>query len=821
MKKRVRKLSGLLALVLALVLCLGLLPGAALAAEENELRVALNGYTGNYSPFFAANTADMQIVGLTSDELLPTDRGGAVLTRASQGETVAYGDRRYTYYGMADLDLEQKEDGSVVYTYRMRDDIRFADGVPATIDDVIFSLYVFLDPAYHGTSVLYELPIEGVEAYRSGMSTLLDMLLDAGRGNDDFTYWDVDTQVAFWEDLYDAGVAFAEEIIDYCLVNYADDFGSDFIGATGDEIRDDPALQIKLAMVLWGYESVWYEGITAADFFSAMLSRHEQDYRAVSEIENAGTLLFDLLAHDYYRGVSVGESAPNVSGIERVDDYTLRLHLTEFHPQDLYSLTLLAAPLHYYGDTAQYDYAADRFGFPKGDLSLIHTKDGAPLGCGPFSFESETENGLTLKANPYYYKGAPRIGRIRVVEDHGPKSVGAAVYDVESPDVSVQNLQTIRLCNENGELSGDAIYTSLVDFQGYGYIGANADQLNVAGVPDSAASKALRKGFMTALAVFRREAQEHYYGALAEVIEYPISKTSWAYPQPGSEGYRAAYSTDAAGQPIYSDSMSQAERENAAKAAAVAFFKAAGFTFDEAKGRFTDMDTVYEIMIPGSDHPAYEVALRAARMLKEIGVSLQVITEFDWIEVMDNNTAMMWAAAWGSALDPDMTQVYHSENAHGNGTNANHYAIDDPALDELIVRGRSSGDTEERKTIYKEAMELVMDWGVELPYYQRKNATIFCAKRVDLYTLPADMTPYYDWMAEIEKLALLGTGPLNGDVDGNGVVDARDARALFLGVSERAFTPTAEELEREDMIRDGVLNNRDVIRLFRLAAGIE
>jgi peptide/nickel transport system substrate-binding protein len=268
--------------------------------------------------------------------------------------------------------------------------------------------------------------------------------------------------------------------------------------------------------------------------------------------------------------------------------------------------------------------------------------------------------------------------------------------------------------------------------------------------------------------------------------------------------------------------MTQAEREAAAKAAAVGFFKAAGFTFDEAQGRFTDMDTVYEIMIPGSDHPAYAVAARAAGMLRELGVILQVmISGYDWFEVLNNNMAMMWSAAWGAAADPDMTQNYHSENAHGNGANTNHYAIDDPLLDELIERGRSSADTEERKAIYKEAMELVMDWGVELPYYQRKNATIFCAKRVDLYTLPADMTPYYDWMAEIEKLALLGTGPLNGDVDGNGVVDARDARALFLAVSERAFTPTAEELEREDMIRDGVLNNRDVIRLFRLAAGIE
>ena len=35
-------------------------------------------------------------------------------------------------------------------------------------------------------------------------------------------------------------------------------------------------------------------------------------------------------------------------------------------------------------------------------------------------------------------------------------------------------------------------------------------------------------------------------------------------------------------------------------------------------------------------------------------------------------------------------QVYHSANAHGLGTNSNHYSVDDAALDELIKAGRVS-----------------------------------------------------------------------------------------------------------------------------------
>ena len=115
---------------------------------------------------------------------------------------------------------------------------------------------------------------------------------------------------------------------------------------------------------------------------------------------------------------------------------------------------------------------------------------------------------------------------------------------------------------------------------------------------------------------------------------------------------------------------------------------------------------------------------------------------------------MMWAAAWQATVDPDMTQVYSSENAHGKGTNSNHYSVDDADLDALIKAGRSSADTEERKSIYKDAMEIIMDWGCELPLYQRKDCTAFATQRVNIDTIPQDMTPYWNWYAEVQTLAI-------------------------------------------------------------------
>ena len=102
-----------------------------------------------------------------------------------------------------------------------------------------------------------------------------------------------------------------------------------------------------------------------------------------------------------------------------------------------------------------------------------------------------------------------------------------------------------------------------------------------------------------------------------------------------------------------------------------------------------------------------------------------------------------------------MYQVYHSTNADGQGTNSNHYQVKDADLDALIIAGRGSSDTDFRKATYKKAMEIIMDWGVELPTYQRKDCYVTSSKRIDNSTMPKDMTPYWGWAAEIDTLDVL------------------------------------------------------------------
>jgi peptide/nickel transport system substrate-binding protein len=82
------------------------------------------------------------------------------------------------------------------------------------------------------------------------------------------------------------------------------------------------------------------------------------------------------------------------------------------------------------------------------------------------------------------------------------------------------------------------------------------------------------------------------------------------------------------------------------------------------------------------------------------------------------------------------------------------YDIADPELDQLIMDARASLDQAYRKTVYKACLDIIVDWAVEVPVYQRQNAIIFSTERVNMDTVTPDITTYYGWMQEIQNLEL-------------------------------------------------------------------
>jgi peptide/nickel transport system substrate-binding protein len=422
--------------------------------------------------------------------------------------------------------------------------------------------------------------------------------------------------------------------------------------------------------------------------------------------------------------------------------------------------------MHYYGDPEMYDYEAGMFGHPFGDLSIAQSKIAEPMGAGPYKFVSYENRVVYYEANENYYLGAPEIKNFQYKETQAVEvasAVQTGTADGGEMTGNKQNFELLRSFNDNGEITGNVVTTYSVANLGYGYIGMNADTMNVAGEPGSEASKNLRKGFATVLAVYRDAAYDSYYGDAAAVINYPISSTSWAAPQPTDENYRVAYSVDVDGNDIYTAEMTPEEKYAAALEAAVGFFKAAGYTYDEATGMFTEApegaSLSYEVIIPGDgtgDHPSFAILTDARDALATIGITLNINDPADsnvlW-DALDAGTQNMWCAAWGSTIDPDMYQVYHSSNIVGlGGSDSNHYHIQSPELDQLILDARTSADQSYRKEVYAAALDEIMDWAVEIPAYQRQNIVIASTERVNIDSVTPDVTTYWGWLAEVYKM---------------------------------------------------------------------
>lgn len=763
-----------IALLLSLVMVMGMFAGCgasseaktavnpaadpAPAAEEDTtpLVVGYSPFNEKFSPFFSETAYDQDVWSMTALSLLNSDRQGAVIMNGIDGEVVNYNGTDYTYYSAANCEIVENSDGTVDYNFTLRDDLKFSDGEPVTIDDVIFSMYVLTDPTYDGSITLFAQPIEGLEAYRSGVEARGNVIFaDGDEGYTENELYTEEQYNAFW-DYYNtkAGAAFAQEIVDYCIAN-------------GYNAPDD---SVAACAANWGF--TLEDDATAEDFWNTILEAYDSAAEA-EEVETAGHdrlgLTIAALGADYQAGVTNGESAPNITGIVKTGDYSMTVRLTQVDATAIYQLTVPIAPLHYYGDAEQYDYENNQFGFPKGDLSLVRAKTTAPMGAGPYKF-IKYENGVVyFEANENYFLGCPKTKYMNfqqcMADDDKLNGVVTGTIDITDPSFSNDTVKSITDANGGEGVNGAVITTDTVDNLGYGYIGINAKNVHVGEDKGSDASKALRKAFGTVFSVYRQLGVESYYGERASVINYPISNTSWAAPQPSDDGYKVAFSTDVDGNDIYTSDMTPEQKYEAALQAALGFFEAAGYTVEDGKltAAPEGAKLEYELLIPADgsgDHPAFMVVTEASKALATIGMNL-IVTDLTnsselW-DALDAETVDMWCAAWGATVDPDMYQIYYSDIANGGanpGGDNTKYAIEDEELDTLIMDARASLDTAYRKAMYKACLDIIIDWADEIPVYQRQNAIIFSTERVNMATVTPDITTFYNWYAEIENIEL-------------------------------------------------------------------
>ncbi len=154
MKKRILSLALCLALCLSMV---AMLSGCS-EKKSDAFVIMTDSLDGLFNPFYATSGNDVTIAGMTQISML----GAAYVN----GEVeVAYGDNEAVV--AKDYEIVQNSDGTVSYYFVLKNGIKFSDGHPLTMGDVLFNLYTYLDPVYTGSNTLYSTKILGLSEYRT------------------------------------------------------------------------------------------------------------------------------------------------------------------------------------------------------------------------------------------------------------------------------------------------------------------------------------------------------------------------------------------------------------------------------------------------------------------------------------------------------------------------------------------------------------------------------------------------------------------------------------------------------------------------------
>ncbi len=452
-----------------------------------------------------------------------------------------------------------------------------------------------------------------------------------------------------------------------------------------------------------------------------------------------------------------------VSGINKIDDYSLTIELQYFNATFFNYLNIYIAPLHLYGSREMYDYENHIFGFEKGNIENIKNSKVASVGAGPYLYNGIKDDSVHLIKNTSYWLEMPKVNTIQICEtdvEHMVEGIINDKYDICQSYFSSDMSEKIKRLN-GGSLSGNVIYAQTFDHSGYTYIGINAENVNVGDDKDSYESKCLRKAFAVLFSFYREEACDNYYGDTVKIINYPISDISWMAPKTTDVDYEIAFSKDINGNDIYSSEMTHEERAFAALSASIEYFISAGYVYDShlnsfvmaPKGAYLE----YDVTIPYG-HPSLELFHNAKLDLLSIGITLNINEVSDINQLwnkLDSGECQIWSAAWNTSANHQLYPIYNSSNTDEmNGSGLNDFDIADEKLDTLISQIPLIENQEILKSTYKECFDIILDWAVEVPFYQRMEVVLFNPYTINTETIVIDGGNYCNWTDNIHCLEL-------------------------------------------------------------------
>lgn len=464
----------------------------------------------------------------------------------------------------------------------------------------------------------------------------------------------------------------------------------------------------------------------------------------------------------------------------------LEITINNIDPKAIWNFSFNIAPLHYYSGTFEgvdyvktFDAAEGNFGFKYGSKDffdkVINSPDkvGLPVGAGVYmastvnggKASSSTQffdsNVVYYERNPYFYtlfgddqtKNAKiKYFRYKVVEsDQVINALTSGNIDVGEPNATPEN---------SDQLDAKGIDHVEVMTAGYGYVG-----INPRFVPDITVRRAIMK------AMNRQKIKDNYYYELCEIINRPMSKANWAFPE-GATVYSTKYTyADGIERDVTYDYRNELvtgeEIENMIQQAG--YTKNGDGIYEKRLADGSNHKLKYKFTIAGSstDHPAYAMFIEAQNLLNQHGFDITVVTSQAALSDLWAGKLAVWAAAWSSTIDPDMYQVYHKDSNASSvnnwgypqiKANATLYGYEQQIINELsdlIEDGRTTNVQDERVGIYSDALDKVMELAVELPTYQRSDMTAYNGKMLDRATMIADPSPYEGLFSRIWEVDYL------------------------------------------------------------------
>ena len=352
-----------------------------------------------------------------------------------------------------------------------------------------------------------------------------------------------------------------------------------------------------------------------------------------------------VVGHPDYQGIRYGEdfenvvgmkeyhegSAEEISGLERVDDYTLKVTYNEFPNSMLQAgggVSYYIEPEHVFKD------------IPVGELLDSEPVRTKPVGFGPFRVTSITPGeAVTYEANEYYWRGRTKIDGVQlevVNQSTAIAEMQAGNYDIASlPADSYDSYKD----SEN--------FTVLGDVQNaYTYIGFKLGKLEDGeNVPDESlvvADKAIRQAM--AYAVDNDAIGERFYQGLRWRANAPITPNFKEYYNAELPGY--TYDPEKAKQILADAGYTDADGD--------------GFIEDKNGEPFT---LGFASMSGGETaQPLAEYYMQA---WAEVGIDVQLVdgqlmefnSFYDALKA-DDPKIQVYQGAWGTGGDPNPTGLY-------------------------------------------------------------------------------------------------------------------------------------------------------------------